>query len=156
MYVYIVFCFLSPEKKCLMSYFAACKKIFCSALLMAHCEWKPSEPADFTNYSWLKPSLTWTLHWLEPKSISSIHLLSFRTHDNWNLPITGSNFCFPWDHSFIILPPITWTMFLASGKLEKKRFTEVRNIEFISKQPCQFFVFIFCLSSSISVSVLVY
>ena len=61
MYVYIVFCFLSPEKKCLMSYVSTCKKIICCALLMVHCEWKPSEPADFTNYSWLKPSPTRTL-----------------------------------------------------------------------------------------------
>lgn len=61
MYVCIVFCFLSAEKKYLMSYFAACKKIICCVLLIAHREWKPSEPADFTNYSWFKPSLTRTL-----------------------------------------------------------------------------------------------
>ena len=33
-------------------------------------------------------------------------------------------------------------MFLVRGKLKKQqRCNEVRNIEFISKQPCQFFVF---------------
>ena len=33
-----------------------------------------------------------------------------RTLDNSNLPPIRSNFCFPSDHFYIILPSITWTM----------------------------------------------
>ena len=58
-----------------------------------------------------------------------MHLLSFYL-DNLNLPLTRSNFCFPSDHSFIILPSI------------------IRNVlqsvlKFISTQPC-----ILCQSTS--------
>ena len=64
-----------------------------------------------------------------------------RTLDNSNLPLTRSNFCFPSDHFYTILPSITWTMLKAHDKSGKKPCTGVRNIEFISKQPSQFFVF---------------
>ena len=44
----------------------------------------------------------------------------------------------------------------APDESKNKPCTEVRDIEFISIQPCQFFVFTFCHSSSNSVSIPVY
>ena len=64
-----------------------------------------------------------------------------RILNNSNLLLTWSKFCFPSDHFYTILPSITWTMLKAHDKSGKKPCTEVRNIEFISKQPSQFFVF---------------
>ena len=64
-----------------------------------------------------------------------------RMLNNSNLLLTWSKFCFPSDHFYTILPSITWTMLKAHDKSGKKPCTEVRNIEFISKQPSQFFVF---------------
>ena len=42
-----------------------------------------------------------------------------RTLDNSKLPLTRSNFCFPSDHFYIILPSITRTMFWALKKSGK-------------------------------------
>ena len=80
--------------------------------------------------------------------ISFIHLLFLpsvpQTLDNSSFLLTRSSFCFPSDHFYIILPTITQTIILEHDKSEnKKQFTEVRNTEFFSKQPCQFFVFTF-------------
>ena len=65
------------------------------------------------------------------------------TPGNSNLPLTRSNFCFPSDHFYTILPSITRAMLSARDRSGEKPCTEVRNIEFISKQPSQFFVFTF-------------
>ena len=54
------------------------------------------------------------------------------TPDNSNLPPTRSNFCFPSDHFYVIR--------------KKKRCTEIPNIAFNWKQPCQFFVRLYFLS----------
>ena len=56
---------------------------------------------------------------------------------NSNIALTRSNFCFPSDHFY--------TIFLRSKRVisRKKTCTEVRDNEFISKQPSQFFVFTF-------------
>ena len=43
-----------------------------------------------------------------------------RTLDNNNLPLTRSNFYFPSDHFYIILPSITRAMFQGRGKSKKK------------------------------------
>ena len=51
---------------------------------------------------------------------------------------------------------MTRTMSYARDKSNKKPGTEVRDTEFISKQPCQFFVFTFCHCSSNSMSIPVY
>ena len=67
------------------------------------------------------------------------------TLDNWNqnrfpldffhtftviLPsVTRSNFCFPSDQLYIILPSITPTMFKGVTTQKKKQCTEVQNIE---------------------------
>ena len=66
------------------------------------------------NYSrlQLEPSLTRTLCYLEPESISPDFLYCnlssvTRTLDNSKLPLTRSNFCFPSDHFHAILPSIT-------------------------------------------------
>ena len=66
------------------------------------------------NYSrlQLEPSLTRTLCYLEPESISPDFLYCnlssvTRTLDNSKLPLTRSNFCFPSDHFHTILPSIT-------------------------------------------------
>ena len=56
-----------------------------------------------------------------------------------NLPPTWSNFCFPLANFCIIE--------------EKRQCTEVRNIESISKHPCQYLSFLFCHCSSNSVSI---
>ena len=67
-----------------------------------------------------------------------------QTLDSLSLLLTRSSFCFPSDHFYIILPTITQTIFWEHDKSDnKKQFTEVRNIEFFSKQPRQFFVFTF-------------
>ena len=66
-----------------------------------------------------------------------------RTLDNSNLPLTRSNSCFPSAHFYTILPSITRTMLYARVKSRNKPCTEVRNIDFISKQPSEFFVFTF-------------
>ena len=44
------------------------------------------------------------------------------THDDLNLPLTGSKFCFPSDHFYINLPSITWTNWstLTSQKMQSK------------------------------------
>ena len=56
-----------------------------------------------------------------------------RTLDNSNLiPLTRSNFCFPSDHFYTILPAITRTMFLALKKSGKSSvlMSETLNFEF--------------------------
>ena len=58
-----------------------------------------------------------------------------------NLPLTRSSFCFPSGHFYIILPSITRTIFIRVTSRKKKQSSEVRNVQFISKQPCQFLVF---------------
>ena len=73
-----------------------------------------------------------------------------RTLDNSNLPLTRSNF-FPFRsflHNFTL---DNSNHAISAWKVGKKPCTEVRNIEFISKQPSQFFVFTFSHSSSNSV-----
>ena len=62
------------------------------------------------------------------------------TPDNSNLPPTRSNFCFPSDHFYVI-------------RKKKKRCTEIPNIAFNWKQPCQFFVRLYFLSLQFKFSV---
>ena len=87
----------------------------------------------------LKMQLTRTFAYsnlaLEPRSIStwfcSYIYRNFtlceitRTLDNTNLPLTRSNFYFPSDHFYIILPSITRAMFQGRGKSKKKTCTAV-------------------------------
>ena len=55
-----------------------------------------------------------------------------RTPDNFNLPLTQSNNCFPSDHLYIILTSITRTMFWALKKSGKNCVlaSETLNFEF--------------------------
>ena len=107
---------------------------------------------------------------LEPKSISpgfpsyiysrkndlahSLLIYCNFTLGNSNLPLTRSIF-FPF-RSFLHNFTLDNSMLKAREKSGEKPCTEVRNIEYISKQPSQFFVFTFCHSSSNSVFIPVY
>ena len=118
-HVYIAFCYLSIEKKCLISIFAACKKVICCPLLFVHHEWKPSEPAEFESHSWLETSLTSTK--VDFLYTFTVVLPSVTwTLDNSDLPLTRSNFCFLLRSFLYNFTFNNLNMFLVSVKLEKK------------------------------------
>ena len=85
-------------------------------------------PLDFLlTFTVILPSVTWTSRWLEV-------------------------IFFPSAHFYTILPSIIRTMLIGAWKVGKKTVHwSPKPIEFISKQPSQFFVFTFCHSSSNSV-----
>ena len=69
----------------------------------------------------------------QTKSISPgfpSHILCNFTLDNSNLLLTKSNFCFPSDHFYTILPSITQTTFYSQWQVGKNNCTEVWNTEF--------------------------
>ena len=118
-HVYIAFCYLSIEKKCLISIFAACKKVICCPLLFVRHEWKPSEPAEFESHSWLETSLTSTK--VDFLYTFTVVLPSVTwTLDNSDLPLTRSNFCFLLRSFLYNFTFNNLNMFLVSVKLEKK------------------------------------
>ena len=61
--------------------------------------------------------------------ISFIHLLYRFYPGNMNLPLTRSNFCFPSDRFYTILPSITQTMFywLSTWQMGKKRSDQLQS-----------------------------
>ena len=79
-------------------------------------------------YSWLPITCTLansnlTLTWTKvdfPHTFIVILPSATRTLDNSNLPLTQSNFCFPSDTFYIILPSITWTTFKCVAGWPKK------------------------------------
>ena len=75
------------------------------------------------------------------QTLDNLNLMLTPTLNKSNLPPTWSNFCLPLANFCIIE--------------EKKQCTEVRNIESISKHPCQCLSLLFCHCSSNSVSILV-
>ena len=101
---------------------------------------------DYVSKIQLTPS-NLNLRQLKPKSISPrfpSNVYCNFTLDNSNLPLTRSNFCFLLAHFKTILPLITLNGVISAWQIwEKKPVLEVRNIEFISKQPSKFFVFTF-------------
>ena len=94
-------------------------------------------------YSWLL--ITWSLansNLMLIQTLDNLNLMLTPTLNKSNLPPTWSNFCLPLANFCII-----------EGK---KQCTEVRNIESISKHPCQYLSLLFCHCSSNSVSIPVY
>ena len=75
------------------------------------------------------------------QTLDNLNLMLTPTLNKSNLPPTWSNFCLPLANFCIIE--------------EKKQCTEARNIESISKHPCQCLSLLFCHCSSNSVSILV-
>ena len=87
-----------------------------STVFSKRVERENSEKTVFENKFYLPYLLTLA------KSISSgfpLYIHCNFTLGNSNLPLTRSNFCFPLDHFYIILPSITRTMFWALKKSGK-------------------------------------
>ena len=67
------------------------------------------------------------------------------TPNNSNLPLTRSNFSFPSDHFYTIVPSITRTMFLAGDKWRKKVSCIPKHI---SKRSCILCLYLFWQANS--------
>ena len=67
-------------------------------------------PLDFLHtFTVILPTVTWTL-------------------DNSNLLLTRSNFCFPSDHFYAVLPSLTWTIFLSMWQVETELSSKTLNL----------------------------
>ena len=67
-------------------------------------------PLDFLHtFTVILPTVTWSL-------------------DNSNLLLTRSNFCFPSDHFYAVLPSLTWTIFLSMWQVKTELSSKTLNL----------------------------